>query len=150
MLGCKYHGWSYDVKGQLVKAPMFDGVPGFRKEDNGLFEVPLRVSEGSGMVWINLDAARTNEGVDDDGERRDGEMVNLFLELDRKKCRWVDGRTVEGGFNWKSAGEYVRSSTKFKSRLTGGTTSQHRYLQSWSSGTTITIFITDLVREATE
>lgn len=107
VLGCKYHGWSYDVKGQLVKAPMFDGVLGFRKEDNGLFAVPLRVSEGSGMVWINLDAARMSEGIGDDGERWEGETVDSFLGLEPKKCRWVDGRTVEGGFNWKSAGEYV-------------------------------------------
>lgn len=112
MLGCKYHGWSYDVKGQLVKAPMFDGVPGFRKEDNGLFEVPLRVSEGSGLVWINLDAARMSEG--DDGERRERERVDLFLNLGRKKCRWIDGRTVEGGFNWKSAGEYTTPNRSFQ------------------------------------
>lgn len=110
MLGCKYHGWSYDVKGQLVKAPMFDGVPGFRKEDNGLFEVPLRVSDGSGMVWINLDAARMSE-EGDDGERREREVVDSFLNLGRKRSRWIDGRTVEGGFDWKSAGEYTRPNT---------------------------------------
>jgi hypothetical protein len=84
---------------------MFDGVPGFKKEDNGLFEVPLRVNEGSGTVWINLDAARMSE-ASDKGER---EVVDSFLGLKRKTCRWVEGRTVEGGYNWKSAGEYIRS-----------------------------------------
>lgn len=87
-----------------MKAPMFDGVPGFRKEDNGLFEVSLRISEGSGTIWINLDAARMNEGSDD-GETREREAVDSFLGLGRKKSQWIDGRTVEGGFNWKSAGE---------------------------------------------
>lgn len=107
VLGCKYHGWSYDVKGQLIKAPMFDGVQGFRKEDNGLFEVPLSVSEDSGVVWINLDAAQMSEGIGDYGERWEREAVDSFLGLEAKKCRWVDGRTVEGGFNWKNAGKYV-------------------------------------------
>lgn len=148
VLGCKYHGWSYDVKGQLVKAPMFDGVPGFRKEENGLFEVPLRVSEGSGMVWINLDAARTSEGVDD-GEGCEVEAVDLFLGLKQRKCRWVDGRTVEGGFNWKSAGEYVRS-LETEETFTSGMSSQCGNFQSWSSRTTETIAATELVRKATE
>ncbi|EED19264.1 iron-sulfur cluster-binding protein, putative [Talaromyces stipitatus ATCC 10500] len=102
VLGCKYHGWSYDVMGRLVKAPMFDGVPGFRKDDNGLLEVPLRVSEESGTVWVNLDAARVNDG-DIGGDKKEKEAVDLFLGLGGNKCRWVDGRTVEGGFNWKSA-----------------------------------------------
>jgi hypothetical protein len=122
---------------------MFDGVPGFRKEDNGLFEVPLRVSEGSGMVWINLDAARISEGSGD-GEVREREVVDLFLGLGRKKCRWVDGRTVEGGFNWKSAGEYNRPARAFKNSLTCGTNSQHRYLEYWGPSITDTIPVTYL------
>lgn len=39
ILGCRYHGWSYDTKGNLVKAPQFDGIDGFDKSDNGLFKI---------------------------------------------------------------------------------------------------------------
>jgi len=43
ILRCRYHGWSYDAKGKLIKAPEFDGVYGFEKERNGLFEVQIRI-----------------------------------------------------------------------------------------------------------
>jgi phenylpropionate dioxygenase-like ring-hydroxylating dioxygenase large terminal subunit len=109
VLGCKYHGWSYDVKGHLVKAPMFDGVPGFRKEENSLFEVPVRVIESSGVVFINLDVARMEEGENDIVENKETVLVDRFLDLDKNKSRWLDGRTVEGGFNWKHAGKWEGS-----------------------------------------
>jgi phenylpropionate dioxygenase-like ring-hydroxylating dioxygenase large terminal subunit len=102
VLGCKYHGWSYDTKGHLVKAPMFDGVPGFKKEDNGLFEIEVTVSH-SGAIWVNLDSGVKNESINEDAKR----SIDRFLGLKNVKTRWVDGRTVEGGFNWKKAGKLV-------------------------------------------
>ncbi|KAJ9648137.1 hypothetical protein H2199_001915, partial [Coniosporium tulheliwenetii] len=38
VLRCGYHGWCYDARGRLVKAPHFEGVEGFAREENGLFE----------------------------------------------------------------------------------------------------------------
>jgi phenylpropionate dioxygenase-like ring-hydroxylating dioxygenase large terminal subunit len=55
VLGCRYHGWSYDTKGNLTKAPQFDKVPGFKKEDNGLFQIWVR-TDPNGFVFINFDA----------------------------------------------------------------------------------------------
>lgn len=100
VLGCKYHGWSYDTRGHLVKAPMFDGVPGFKKEENGLFEIEATVS-GSGAVWVNLDTGAKDQSINED-ERRN---IDGFLGLKQGKTRWINGRTVEGGFNWKKAGQ---------------------------------------------
>lgn len=105
VLGCRYHGWSYDVQGRLVKAPMFDDVPGFKKEENGLLEIPLRVGEGSGSVWINLDVTRMNESKIGDIEEQEKGLRDMCMKGGSMKCRWLDGRTVEAGFNWKSAGE---------------------------------------------
>ncbi|MFM8269265.1 MAG: aromatic ring-hydroxylating oxygenase subunit alpha [Pseudomonadota bacterium] len=35
-LRCQYHGWSYDLQGQLKTTPEFEGVSQFKKEENGL------------------------------------------------------------------------------------------------------------------
>jgi hypothetical protein len=82
-----------------VKAPMFDGVPGFKKEDNGLFEIEVTVSD-CGAVWVNLDT-----GVKDQIINEEEKNIGGFLGLKKGNARWVDGRTVEGGFNWKKAGQ---------------------------------------------
>lgn len=100
VLGCKYHGWSYNTKGHLVKAPMFDGVPGFKKEDNGLFEIEVIVSD-SGAILVNLDTGVKDQSINEEAKRN----IDTFLGLKSGKARWVDGRTVEGGFNWKKAGK---------------------------------------------
>lgn len=40
-LKCQYHGWSYDLQGQLMTTPEFQGVEDFHRNENGLprFEV---------------------------------------------------------------------------------------------------------------
>lgn len=38
---CPYHGWTYGLDGSLKGVPEFDGVQDFRREDNGLKEVPI-------------------------------------------------------------------------------------------------------------
>jgi choline monooxygenase len=35
-LRCRYHGWTYDLAGQLIGTPEFAGVEDFRKEEQGL------------------------------------------------------------------------------------------------------------------
>ncbi|KAJ5757358.1 uncharacterized protein N7511_006052 [Penicillium nucicola] len=55
VLGCRYHGWSYDTTGRLVKAPQFDDVPGFDKSQNSLFEIQVLTTD-YGMVFVNLNA----------------------------------------------------------------------------------------------
>jgi choline monooxygenase len=51
-LRCRYHGWTYDLAGQLRGTPEFDGVAEFRKEDHGL--VPVAVGEWGPFVWVHL------------------------------------------------------------------------------------------------
>lgn len=87
MLRCRYHGWSYNAHGQLIRAPHFDGVQGFERGENGLFEVGVRVG-GEGVVWVNL------------GSCEDEKEGDLSLGT-----RWIGGGKLDGGFNWKGACE---------------------------------------------
>jgi choline monooxygenase len=52
-LRCHYHGWTYDLSGNLRGVPEFDGVEGFRREDNGL--PPVSVAEWGPYVWVHLE-----------------------------------------------------------------------------------------------
>lgn len=95
MLGCRYHGWSYDTTGRLVKAPQFDNVPGFDKAQNGLFEIHVHTTD-HGWVFVNLDAGLP---VAFD------QSMTLGLDVFARRAGlgqvWVAGQTLSGGFNWK-------------------------------------------------
>ncbi len=41
VLQCKYHGWIYDLNGNLIGTPEFQGVENFEKQDHPLPEVKL-------------------------------------------------------------------------------------------------------------
>ncbi|PYH89577.1 ISP domain-containing protein [Aspergillus ellipticus CBS 707.79] len=55
ILSCKYHGWSYGLKGNLAKAPRFETVPDFDAKQHGLLPVHVHVDK-AGFVWVNLQA----------------------------------------------------------------------------------------------
>ncbi|KAL2828177.1 Rieske [2Fe-2S] iron-sulfur domain-containing protein [Aspergillus cavernicola] len=116
VLGCRYHGWSYNTVGELVKAPFFldkEGkrVGGFEKGENGLFAIRVWVS-GRGFVFGNLGVEK-GRGVGM-GMRGDEEDVQIEVgPLDGFAERngigigrgggWIAGGVVEGRFNWKIA-----------------------------------------------
>lgn len=52
-LQCKYHGWTYDLDGKLTRAPEFEGVQNWAKEDVCL--KPVQVEEWGPWVFVNLD-----------------------------------------------------------------------------------------------
>ncbi|KAJ2967804.1 hypothetical protein NQ176_g9491 [Zarea fungicola] len=58
VLACKYHGWSYGFDGHLAKAPKYQEIPAFKKEENGLYRIHVHV-DGLGFVYVNLDAGET-------------------------------------------------------------------------------------------
>jgi phenylpropionate dioxygenase-like ring-hydroxylating dioxygenase large terminal subunit len=88
VLGCKYHGWSYDTKGNLIKAPHFDKVEGLDKKTNSLFEVNVEVSD-SGVVLVDVGS-----------EPR----ANAPLDVGRFNKGLVESWETEGNFNWKVSG----------------------------------------------
>src|SRR4051812_33505530 len=52
-LRCPYHGWTYDLAGQLRGVPELDGVEDFERSANSL--VPLAVATWEGFVFVHLD-----------------------------------------------------------------------------------------------
>jgi phenylpropionate dioxygenase-like ring-hydroxylating dioxygenase large terminal subunit len=54
-LRCRYHGWTYDLRGQLRGLPEFEGVEEFRREEQGL--VPVHVDRWGPMVFVHLGEA---------------------------------------------------------------------------------------------
>ncbi|KAF2466873.1 ISP domain-containing protein, partial [Lindgomyces ingoldianus] len=99
VLGCRYHGWSYDTKGDLVKAPQFDDVEGFDKSENGLFKIHTCTDRG-GFIHINLDAGQLLDSPD---------CENTVDFLDEHGISagsaWLTGWELSGAFNWKTIGE---------------------------------------------
>ncbi|KAK5064333.1 hypothetical protein LTR84_000166 [Exophiala bonariae] len=87
VLSCKYHGWSYDLRGNLVKAPKFDGLEGFTKAENSLFEVSVGV-DGDGVVFVNVGALPG---------------PSTAVVVARFSKYRVESWDVDVGFNWKFA-----------------------------------------------
>ncbi|XP_072978603.1 choline monooxygenase, chloroplastic isoform X1 [Typha angustifolia] len=50
---CPYHGWTYRLDGELLKATRISGIKNFRKKDFGL--IPIKVATWGPFVLISLD-----------------------------------------------------------------------------------------------
>ncbi len=50
---CGYHGWTWNLSGELVGAPHMDSVKGFEKNDYPLY--PVSIAEWEGFIFINFD-----------------------------------------------------------------------------------------------
>lgn len=60
-LRCRYHGWTYDLRGQLRGTPEFEGVENFARGESGL--PPLSVD--SYGPWVFVKASNGNEKLAD-------------------------------------------------------------------------------------
>ncbi|KAF8858672.1 ISP domain-containing protein, partial [Acephala macrosclerotiorum] len=96
VLGCRYHGWSYDTRGRLTKAPEFDNVPGFDKEANALWEVALEVRQS--LLFVNLDAGEPTQ------ELALGDVGSLLSKWRVPEMRCISDWKFEAAFNWKLLG----------------------------------------------
>ncbi|KAJ5085571.1 hypothetical protein N7532_010342 [Penicillium argentinense] len=70
ILSCKYHGWSYALKGNLSKAPRFEMVPEFDKSHHGLLPVHVHIDK-AGFVWVNLQAGDPEVRWDEEFQKID-------------------------------------------------------------------------------
>ncbi|GMG36784.1 unnamed protein product [Aspergillus oryzae var. brunneus] len=97
VLGCRYHGWSYNTYGELTKAPHFDEIPGFDRSQNSLFAIHA-VTNGAGFVFVNLDASPRISSVDTG-------LLDAFASNNKLDSQplWVAGQTIKADFNWKMA-----------------------------------------------
>ncbi|MFI5232684.1 MAG: aromatic ring-hydroxylating dioxygenase subunit alpha, partial [Gemmatimonadales bacterium] len=53
-LQCRYHGWTYSLNGQLLRAPEMEESSGFRASDFRL--LPVQVAAFGPLIFANLDA----------------------------------------------------------------------------------------------
>lgn len=76
-----------------MKAPKFDESPGFKPEENGLWEVKLILTR-EGLIFVNFDASTM-----------DLPFNNVKSHVDMGACSWVDGMDVTCATNWKDLGK---------------------------------------------
>lgn len=91
-LRCNYHGWTYDLCGNLRGVPEFDGVAEFSREEFGL--VPFAVDTCGPLVFVHMGAhseslsdylAPFPERIDDLGLHNLKFVATKEYEL---KCNW--------------------------------------------------------------
>lgn len=100
VFSCKYHGWSYGLKGQLAKAPRFDTVPTFNKADHSLFPIHVHL-DSLGFIWVNLDASQEPEiKWKDDLDGVDTQ--ERFQAFDFSQYRFDHVWSMQGNYNWKT------------------------------------------------
>ncbi|SCV48472.1 related to choline monooxygenase [Fusarium fujikuroi] len=98
ILGCKYHGWSYNNKGELMKAPHFEDVIGFDKSQNGLFPVHTKMDD-KGFLHINLNSSP--EAGDTKLEK--AKAIGRSAPIGQTQ-QYLGSWEVKGKFNWKVPG----------------------------------------------
>ena len=92
-LRCPYHGWTYDLAGQLRGVPEFDGVADFDRQATGL--VPLAVATWEGLVFVHLDPDPVPL------ERYLGELVGQVAPLGLGALAFCERREYTLACNWK-------------------------------------------------
>jgi choline monooxygenase len=93
-LRCRYHGWTYDLSGQLRGTPEFDGVLDFCREEQGLPE--LAVDSWGPLVFVRL--------VDSDGPSLARFLTPLpdhGSTLELNKLQFFARREYDLACNWK-------------------------------------------------
>lgn len=98
VLGCKYHGWSYNAKGDLTKAPHFENIEGFKKEENSLFPINTHVTP-QGLVYVNF--CNDPEQLMPFEEFFEG-LTEEMDEFDFSDYDYHMSYELKGEFNWKT------------------------------------------------
>jgi choline monooxygenase len=92
-LQCHYHGWTYNLQGDLIRAPEMEGVERFAMEDMHL--KPVQVAQWGPLVFANLDlkAPPLSEFLEDIPDRA------RHFHID--EMRYVMRREYTLNCNWK-------------------------------------------------
>ena len=121
-LVCRYHGWSYDLGGRLLKAPRIAGVADFDRGDFGL--APLPVKAFGPLVLVMLDG-KTRDFLADEvaqslNEQRWDQLVLRHHRRYELACNWkvfVDNY-LDGGYHVPSLHQDLASDLNFGSYRT--------------------------------
>ena len=92
-LQCKYHGWTYSLQGELLRAPEMEGVERFHPEDMRLRGVA--VATWGPLVFVNLDG--TAPPIADVLETIPSRVAHFGCE----SMRYVMRKEYELACNWK-------------------------------------------------
>jgi len=95
---CPYHGWTFNLEGQLKGLPDQKSFPGVDKSTHGL--VPLPVAERNGMIWVvpnpdvpmDLDIEQYLDGLDAE-----------IGSYDLAQHHHYESREIRRKMNWKLA-----------------------------------------------
>lgn len=99
IFACRYHGWSYGLSGKLAKAPQYQDMTNFEKDQNGLLPIHVKVDK-TGFVWINLDSKKEPEVAwEDDFNGLD--QQERFNEFNFDDYVFDHTWNMEGHYNWK-------------------------------------------------
>ncbi|GAA5950446.1 hypothetical protein JCM21900_004807 [Sporobolomyces salmonicolor] len=100
ILSCGYHGWSYSINGDLVKAPGFQEVPGFENKNHGL--LPLRVHvDKNGFVFVNMD--QSADALSWKDQFGDFEEQPRFTRFDWDNYKFAFSWSMDNcEYNWKA------------------------------------------------
>jgi choline monooxygenase len=64
-LVCPYHGWTYNLDGNLIKSTSMKGIKNFRVKENGLKSIALRNLGNILFLNLNKQTDKTDESWDD-------------------------------------------------------------------------------------
>lgn len=104
-LTCPYHGWTYSLQGELLRAPALGAVKNFRKEEMGLVPIPLQVK--GPFIFLNFSGKSSPlpTGWDPLFSRLEGSGYEKLHFVCRReyeiKCNWkvyVDNY-LDGGYH---------------------------------------------------
>ena len=90
---CPYHGWTYDLQGNLCGAPNMGEVADFDKIDYPLH--PVAIQEWEGFIFINLSDNPA------DFHLEYAPLMNRFSEWNMAKLKTIDIKTYKANCNWK-------------------------------------------------
>ncbi len=90
---CRYHGWTYNLDGELRHIPHEDGFPGFDKAAHPL--MPVRASERLGLVFV------TQEEPTSEGDKTDHDTPGEIDRLIGPDQRLFATTEREFEANWK-------------------------------------------------
>lgn len=94
ILRCPYHGWTYNLRGELKVTPDFAGVRNFDRAANGLVAVQVD-------VWENWIFAKLEPGGPSLEEFLGGDLVDQLRRLHLDKLHWLERRRYTLDCNWK-------------------------------------------------
>jgi choline monooxygenase len=94
-LRCPYHGWTYNLEGELKGAPDFSDVCNFDRTQNGL----LPIQTANWEKWI---FARVGNHQALPVEQSPGaDLIDQFKALHLEKLHWLERRRYVLNCNWK-------------------------------------------------